>query len=139
MSDLIDRLVKHSNCIGPCCENKRELLEAAERIAALEAQELGFVATIAELEAQLESAHDWKAENATAYDELNDAFIDLNLDCDNLRQQAARMPVVFGYVTRDAIPEVDKRGLCWVNISKYERESFCNPVYIDPPEEKGNG
>lgn len=70
MSDLADRLVKHINCIGPCCENKRELLEAAERIieleeerttdwiginrglhkriAELEAQELGFVATLSQ-------------------------------------------------------------------------------------------
>ena len=45
---------------------------------------------IAALKAELESAYDWKVENATAYDKLNNAFIDLNLDCDKLKAELAR-------------------------------------------------
>jgi hypothetical protein len=134
-----------------------------QRIAALEAQELGFVATIAELEAwqsdarealqtaivtggdQLEKIAELEAEagaekilrnsdkkliarlmaetdqqskqiaslrkvvdrEQAAYDKLNNAFINLNLDCDKLRQQASKHKAL--------CDSIDKSNLVVVN------------------------
>lgn len=55
-----------------------------------------------------------------------------------LREQVARMPVLLGYVTkvhRDTLTAGIDLG--WINS---ERTDYYNrAVYIDPPEEKGNG
>lgn len=59
-----------------------------------------------------------------------------------LREQVARMPVVTGYVSEDRITHLrnmyKRRGEEKLIVCAVKDGYFTHPIYIDPPEEKGN-
>lgn len=56
-----------------------------------------------------------------------------------LEAQVARMPVVAGYVTEDFAKMVGAQYVCPQPqlIAKIKQQHFKHPIYIFPPEEKG--
>jgi hypothetical protein len=55
-----------------------------------------------------------------------------------LREQVARMPVVAGYVSIEALRQITNHEYLYgVGVEREQDEIWSHPIYIDPPEEKG--
>jgi hypothetical protein len=128
-----------------------DLVVAEERITAMESQELGFVATLSQMEAEIAALR----EQVTDLQETKDV-----LYADNVRliEQAARMPVWLPIETapKDGSTFLARDGgeyygmrwdsdmdgwqvLCGQYVTVEAEPTHWTPIYIDPPAGSGEG
>jgi hypothetical protein len=103
-----------------------DLVVAEERITAMESQELGFVATLSQMEAEIAALR----EQVTDLQETKDV-----LYADNVRliEQVARMPPARDVF--EAIKHGDDDHQEWL---RHKLEEILT-TYIDPPADSGEG